>query len=78
MAPPLLRALLRTPVPTETLTRRLLRILPRSTSLKEPSRNPYKSRTLFHDPLVCTQYVLRIGNDMAISVGYPDLQTCLC
>ena len=46
------RTILRTSVPTETLTRHILRTLLRSTSfLKEPSKNPYKSRVLLDDPL---------------------------
>ena len=45
--PPLLRTLLRTSVSIETLTRTLLR----STSFKEPSKNPSKSRVRLHDPL---------------------------
>ena len=46
---PLLRTLLRTSIPTETLTTRLLRALPRSTSFQEPSKNASKSRVLLHN-----------------------------
>ena len=66
-----LRTLLRTPVPTETLTSLL-----RSTSFKEPSKNPSKSRVLLHDPLgvragFCECYVERMPTSEGRRVYLP-------
>ena len=54
--PPLLRTLLRTSVSIETLTRRLLRTLLRSTSFKEPSENPSKKRAVAWPPWWCAPW----------------------